>query len=125
MIGVLFFFGFLDLGSGKKFFVQDEPVEDGCAEVKPKSFRQEWAEKHEDHPVFKKGLQVRVAYERLLHKLRYNQIGEVIGHKAGEVCVQLQESLTPTVIPAEILVSNSEAPNFKKLTTFLRTSERC
>ena len=72
--------------------------------------------------MFKKGLRVRVAHEHILHKLRLSQIGEVVGHKDGEVCVQLEEALAPVVIPAEILVSNAEAPKYKDLRTFLRTS---
>ena len=84
--------------SGGICFVQDDPVEEGIAEVKPKSLRQEWAEQRQDHAVFKKGAQVRVACENLMHKLRYSQIGKVFGHVDGEVCVQLQASLALVVM---------------------------
>ena len=57
-----------------------------------------------------------------MHKLRYSQIGKVIGHVEGEVCVQLENVQAPLVMPAEILVSNANAPKYKPLRTFLRSS---
>ena len=84
--------------------------------------KEQWSEQHQDHPVFQKGVEVRVAYEDLMHKLRYGQTGKVIGHVDGEVCVQLKGVEAPAVMPAEILVSNAGAPKFKPLRTFLRTT---
>ena len=107
-----FFRFYSGIGFGEKFLSQDDSVK-GEVEFKEKSTREQWSEQHQDHPVFKKGVQVRVAQENLLHKLRYSQIGKVVGHVNGEVCVQLEASLAPVVMPAEILVSNAEAPKFK------------
>ena len=67
---------------------------------------------------------MRVAYEHVLHKLRYGQKGEVVGYADGEVCVSLEKALVPIVMPAEILVSNAKTPKFQALKTFLRTSHK-
>ena len=106
-------------GFGDKFFCEDN-LDEGPAEIKEKSLEEQWAEAHEDHEVFKPGLQVRVAYECLLHKLRYGEVGLVLGHVGGEVCVRLEKISAPVVMPAKILLSNSGAPKFKPLQTFLR-----
>ena len=105
-------------------FLQDDSDEDAVAEVKKKSVESHWAEQHEDHPICKKGAEVRVARENLMHQLRYSQIGKVIGHVDGEVCVRLDQVMAPVVMPAEILVSNKGAPEFKPLKTLLRTSHQ-
>ena len=73
---------------------------------------------------FQKGAPVRVAYEHVLHKLRYGQKGEVVGYADGEVCVSLEKSLVPIVMPAEILVSDEKKAKFQALKTFLRTPHK-
>ena len=89
-----------------------------------KTLAEVWAEKHQDHVVFKKGAKVRVAYEHLMHKLRHGQQGEVIGYADGEVCVKLQQALVPIVMPAQILVSYTKPARFLPLKTFLRTPHK-
>ena len=66
-------------------FLQGDSDEDAVAEPKTKSIEIHWAEQHQDHPICKKGAEVRVARENLMHQLRYSQTGKVIGHVAGEV----------------------------------------
>ena len=85
---------------------------------------EEWAEAHEDHDVFNQGVEVRVAFEHMLHKLRYGQIGNVIGHVQGEVCVQLKNMGALVVMLGKILVSNAHAPKYQALKTFLRTPHK-
>ena len=65
-------------------------------------------------------MEVRVAYEHVMHKLRYGQLGKVIGHKGGQVAVLLDKSFVPQVLPCEILVSTAGSPKFQALQTFLR-----
>ena len=100
------------MSSGRTIFFQsqDSDAEQKNEVAKEKTLAEVWAEKHQDHEIFQKGASVRVAYEHVLHKLRYGQKGKVIGYADGEVCVNLEKSLAPFVMPAEILVSNQKTP---------------
>ena len=92
--------------------------------AKEKTLAEVWAEKHQDHEIFQKGASVRVAYEYVLHKLRYGHKGKVIGYADGEVCVNLEKSLVPVVMPAEILVRHHQTSKFHPLKTFIRTGHK-
>ena len=106
------------------FSAQDSDSEQKVEVSADQSLAEVWSEKHQDHAFFQKGAPVRVAYEHLLHKLRYGQKGEVVGYADGEVCVRLEKLLAPVVMPAEILVSDEKTPKFQALKTFLRTSNK-
>ena len=89
---------------------------------KEKPLTEQWQSEHEEHAIFQPGVQVRVAYEHLMHKLRYGQVGKVIAHRQGEVLVMLDKSFAPLVLPAEILLSTAASPKYQQLQTFLRKS---
>ena len=72
-----------------------EDSEDEEAE-KEKTLTEKWQEEHEEHEILWPGVEVRVAYEDLMHKLRYGGIGKVIGHKGGQVAVLLEKSFVPS-----------------------------
>ena len=100
------------------FSAQDTDPEQNVEVFEKKTLAEVWGEKHQDHAFFQKGAPVRVAYEHVLHKLRYGQKGEVVGYADGEVCVSLEKALVPIVMPAEILVSDEKKAKFQALKTF-------
>ena len=79
---------------------------------------EQWAEAHEDHDVFKPGVQVRVAFESLSQMLRCGELGEAIGHTNGEICVQLEKATAGIVMPAEMLMGTAGSSKYKPLQKF-------
>ena len=83
--------------------------------VEPVDETELWASRHEPHPVFEPGVNVRVAFEDLAHKLRYGQTGQVIGHSKGEVLVQLEHPFVPYVVDAKLWLAQQSLPNTLRL----------